>query len=225
MADQRNELERLRKLKRMKELQAKASGTPVQEEPKAPSFLDRLKQLNELTPGVQTMKAVDKIKGAADVVGEKIASLPEQQNVIGELARKSPTATGLLAGAVANAPLAAETVVGAKGLGAGKAALGKAFSAKGIGSQIGELEAAAGVTKQLPSTKALSQALGMKRGSNFSEVANSLEELVDAGVDIPKQVLSDFRVSARKALNSEAFRAGEPRAVLARIKGKADDCI
>lgn len=231
MAGERAELERLRKLKRLRELEAKAGSAPQEPAPEA-SFADRLRDELSLSNLAQTainpISRVPEQFGLAqeglNIAGEKIAESPIA-NVSPELAAGLGTAVSIAPDIATSVGGGLGTSLGFKGAKLGREALKKAFGSKGIGEAIGEAERAAGVVKRLPTTQLLKEQLQLTGKGSFTDVANKVGELLNSGAKLPKQFLSDFRVAAKRALNTPAFSRGEPQALLLQVKNQADDAF
>lgn len=220
--------------------------TDPEDTPQDPTFGESLsaalQQAKQQTPlASQAGFAVEKgIRRAFDVAGEAIAETPQgvvPQAIPGtpfqtlRLAPEDPNAirvpagiAGPTAGLVANIPDIASAFAGQGILGAGRQALARNLTSRGIGAQIGKVESLAGVAKRNVSTRQLKEFLGTKQG-NFTDVVNKVDELLTAGTKLPKQFLSDFRVALKKALNTPAFNRGEPQALLLKTQDKADEAF
>jgi hypothetical protein len=256
MAGEREELERLRKLKRLRELEAKAAGqAPTPEALKEPGFLERLgagvktaeQTAEQISPVTQLGRAAERgVRGVFERGGEALAeTLPQgivPQQIPGtpfmaarpaqpgeEAITAPPEVAAALGTGAALAPDIAAAALGGAGAIAGKrvgqAALRRAFTSRGIGERIGEAERAAGVMQQLPETKNLTSALNLPKGTSFTKAVNTLEQSIDAGLGVGKQTLSDAKILIKKALNTQAFSQGQPRALLTRIASKVDDAF
>lgn len=143
--------------------------------------------------------------------------------------RTSPEVAAGLGTLVSKAPQIAETVLGGvgaiKGARAGKEALRRTFTSKGIGEKIGDAEKAAGIIKELPTTKALAQQMGLPKNTELSTILNKIETMIDGGQQLSAKVLGDARLLINKSFDLPGFRGKEIRSILARQSDKVQTAL
>lgn len=200
---------------------------------KEPGFLERLQSIREL-PAIQAIEtaaspvrqaklAERALRGGLEQAGEAIAESP--------LAQISPELAAGLGTGVSMAPDIALAVPGGLGANLARQAAIR-FSSKNIGAQMGAVEKAAGISSKLPSKKGLAKVLGIQGKADFAEIANRMEDMVDAGfgTNLSAETLKAFIKKSKSILKRPEFsdRGGRvtPEGTdLLRIKNKVEEAL